>query len=54
LAVSRLKASSGKTASGENAGFEMGKLATLDRSMVELFYRSDPKAETVELISGKQ
>jgi len=31
-----------------------GKLATLDRSMVELFNRSDPKAETVELISGKQ
>jgi toxin-antitoxin system PIN domain toxin len=31
-----------------------GKLATLDRSPVELFNRSDPKAETVELISGKQ
>ncbi len=30
-----------------------GKLATLDRSIVELFSRGDRQAESVELISGK-
>jgi uncharacterized protein len=31
-----------------------GRLATVDRSIVELFSRDDPEAETVELISGKR
>lgn len=30
-----------------------GRLATLDRSVVELFGRDDPRANVVELISGK-
>jgi toxin-antitoxin system PIN domain toxin len=30
-----------------------GRLATLDRSVIELFGRGDPRASAVELISGK-
>ena len=30
-----------------------GRLATLDRSVIELFGRGDPRAHAVELISGK-